>query len=212
VDFQCIPRPLADGGIAAGVLARCAIDVGNEGREGRCVPSCFLSNPAELSGSQSSGCGGGAPGRVCTPCFNLEDGTPTGVCSLNGDRPTTSPPAPSRRCGAFDGGAPAGTCVPKGAVLGSGAYGVFAYAQDDCDAGFVCEPTLKAEDPNACFTPCTTNLGGAYSSGVCVPTFLIRDISALGVTLLSQGDCAVGELCGPCDNPLNPNTPSHLCE
>ncbi len=200
-----------DAGAALGVLQTCAIDIGGQRHEGRCIPPCFLAGTPLVSMLSSEGCDGdGSPPSLCAPCFDLINGTPTGACSQNGDMPKTKPPPPNEICGAFDGGARSGTCVPKALALKLPRP--IYLVQDECSVGSVCMPTLKADDFNTCLEPCITGAIDPYAIGVCTPTYIVRDLFLEGLVLGRRMNCGLGELCMPCADPTNPGDPTHLCE
>jgi hypothetical protein len=214
-DLRCLPAPLDAGtGIS---FASCSASLGAAlNIEGRCVPRCFLGSHPRLSAFKQDGCA--TDELVCAPCFDPVDGVSTGACNeLAGDHPSMPPPLQFSVCGAFDGGAPGGTCVPRTIVESSGYLGVSnGLHQDDCAANDVCVPTVKARDGRACFMACATSLsalGPDYVAGGCVPRFAVLealDISA--VNILERDVCAAGEVCAPCADPLNNGKPSHVCD
>src|SRR6185503_13268929 len=95
---------------------------------------------------------------VCAPCYNPVDGKATGSCTIApNDKPKSMAPMPYAKCGARDGGMALGTCVPKTVALASGNPAAPSLKQDDCStADYVCTPTLKANNVNACFVKCDT--------------------------------------------------------
>jgi len=195
------------------------------GLEGRCIPKCFmLGNPQSLTLDAGGGDGGTpcASGELCAPCFNPVDGTSTGACTQGTDKPTTTAPTPYKTCPtANDAGEPAGggVCVPSSALKNASDPNSPIYnpaldglKQDNCATGEKCVPVAKAKDPTYCAKHCTTStttqgLGanGVYNNGACQPQYVVFDVAgAAGVQISSGGTgCPTGELCAPCQDPLN---------
>lgn len=214
----------------AGAPKTCTTHVGATdpaGLEGRCLPSCFmLGNPQAIT--LDDGGGTCASGELCAPCFNPIDGTSTGACNTGTDKPTTTAPAPYKECpAANDAGEPVGggLCVPSSALTKasdpkSPIYNpaIGGLKQDSCATGEKCVPAKKAKDPFFCAEHCTTSpttqQGGAqYKNGGCQPQYVIFDVAGTaGITISTGGSaCPTGELCAPCQDPLNPGSPSGAC-
>jgi hypothetical protein len=223
-DLRCVPTDdaLADAA-TAGVFTVCQAKLGTTlTLEGRCLPKCFiLGNPqaAQLSSEGCLGADAGAGEQVCAPCYNPIDGSPTGACTQKaGDAPTEPAPTPFQPCGADDAGGPAGgLCVPTDLATASNNPAAANLPQLECATGEVCAPTVKVRDLSACFEPCesaVSSLGAQYAAGACVPYYVVAsnpDLS-VGLSVLTQGSCATGELCAPCLNPLGGDAPTGACQ
>lgn len=215
--LKCAPArsSLADGGASA--FPSCSATLGAAlNIEGRCVPKCFFAGHPLMRALKQDDCA--TDEFVCTPCYDPVDGTSTGACEERpGDLPDTTKQLSFSSCGVYDGGRPAGTCIP-GAIVGALGYlGIVnGVHQDDCAAaGDACVPIVKAA--GACFAPCGTGfgsqLGPEYENGACVPVFAVRDgMGNPAVAIFTQQTCVAGELCAPCSDPLNPGAPTHACE
>lgn len=209
----------------------CTTNVGGNGLEGRCIPSCFmLGNPQSLTLDKGGVDGGTACGadELCAPCWNPVDGTSTGSCNTNGDAPTSTAPTPYAKCpAANDAGQPVGggLCVPASALATakdpkSPIYNpaINGLKKGSCAAGELCVPEAKAKDPTHCSPHCTTGstvmaLGTLYKNGACTPEYVIFDVAGASGIMFSSGGtgCSAGELCAPCQDPLNPGKPSGAC-
>jgi hypothetical protein len=214
-DLLCAPVPKGDAAAAAaGMYATCTAKIGPTDYEGRCVPQCFLEGDPNASTLTTGSCMTGSLNLLCAPCFNPVDGKETGACSqAPNDKPKMPAPTPYATCGARDGGAALGTCVPKTIALSSGNPAAASLKQDDCStADYVCTPTLKANNVNACFEKCQSGLTGAYADGACVPIYVATDVSPSALAFVKQTTCASGEVCAPCEDILNPGIPSHSCQ
>ena len=101
---------------------------------------------------------------------------------------------------------PLGTCVPKTVALASGNPAAPSLKQDDCSsADYVCTPTLKAQNVNACFTKCQSGLSAAaYHDGACVPIYVATDVSPGALAFVKQTTCGAGEVCAPCEDSTEP--------
>jgi hypothetical protein len=225
-DLKCAPTPasLSDAG-TAGIFDTCQADFGGGIMlEGRCLPSCFIQGNPQASllsqGSCAAADAGGGP-QVCAPCYNPIDGTETGACSQKpGDKPKQAAPATFKGCGASDGGAPLGICVPAESVQRSGNAAAALLQQDDCAAkGDLCVPKLKADNLNSCFVKCQTasttlsSFGAQYNDGACVPKYIVGDTQgATALAALVQSTCGQGELCAPCLNPLMSGMTTGACQ
>ena len=75
--------------------------------EGRCTPACLPEVAALAERLTSRGC---QAHELCAPCHDPRTAEPTGVCSLNGDRPREAPQGFARCCGT--GSRAMGTCGP----------------------------------------------------------------------------------------------------
>ncbi|HVU00838.1 MAG TPA: hypothetical protein VHE30_03770 [Polyangiaceae bacterium] len=211
--LECAPATAASS--VTGVFEVCTANLdSNYGLEGRCLPRCFVSGDAHADLYSQNGCQSAA--LACTPCWNVFTGAATGACTLKpGDAPTTPAPTGPRACGAVNAGPALGRCIPSATVAADGDPMGSLYQQDECAPGDRCVPAAKVRDPSACLTHCHTTLGvldSRYDAGACVPTYVIRDRTPGGVSVLEQDTCATGELCAPCLDPLNGSVPTLYCE
>ncbi|MFW6023645.1 MAG: hypothetical protein ACOC9O_02760 [Myxococcota bacterium] len=165
--------------------------------EGRCLPDCLPDVQERADQLPQASC---EAGDLCTPCYDPITGEETGACALNGDEPTESPYVFGTCCD-YEGDS-RGRCVPPDVVPESQQD---ALPQDDCDDMELCAPDPFLDDPDYSFPGCDAGLLG---DGACVPDCLVDDSQAI---VLSQGSCADGELCAPCDDPLS-GEPSGACE
>lgn len=167
--------------------------------EGRCISTCVPQVAAQADQLPQADCG---PDELCAPCFDPIDHSDTGACSQGCD---TGPSEP----GVFfeDCGMGRGKCVPAELVPPELAMSV---PQDTCPTGFGCAPTEKARDQSYKFPPCQAALAGLLPApGACVPAYIVPPDQA---GLITQGPCAPGELCAPCENPLMGNMSTGACE
>jgi hypothetical protein len=171
------------------------------GAEGRCLSTCIPEVKAqnETVALPQDIC---QPNEVCTPCYNPQDGMPTGACEQSCDTGPVEPPALLPPCCGGNG-----TCVPESAVpaeqLGNlGDYGCDAAAGAD----FVCAPNAFVEDPSFSPTPCydlpfllLITLPAWAQEGRCLPDCLPALDDA--PVSLQEGECGPGFLCAPCYQP-----------
>jgi hypothetical protein len=174
----CAPKEFAD---PTAKPATCTFP-GNV--EARCMPACLPAIVAQKNLLTRETC---ASGERCAPCYNPLDGTDTGACEVNGDKPANAP-VKYAGCCAYNG-TNRGTCVPPALVSTSQASSL---PQDTCATGFLCAPNLKVKDQTAKFVTCNAGLLG---TGACVPSCIPNPVQAI---FLTQGTCQAGELCAPC--------------
>jgi hypothetical protein len=156
-----------------------------DGAEGRCISTCVGGAIAKQKDRlPTAGC---AAEEVCAPCFDPVTGEDTGACAINGDMPAKPKQVFDTCCG-MAAGQPVGVCVPP-SLAGSQAD---ILRRESCDSGRICAPIKKAMDPKYKFPTCTSLLG----TGACVQRCILDPAQA---AILSQGQCANGELCAPCD-------------
>ena len=156
-------------------------------------------------------CPSGPANLICAPCYDPIDGKPTGACTQGADKPIEPAPPPAKYCGYYDGGDPGGTCVPSAWLPAMSNPDALPH-EDECDAGDVCLPRVKAEDLRACLVPCTTSLSSPYNDGACVPDFVIRDVNPAAFAILVSSTCPSGEVCEPCQDPLQAGFASGACD
>jgi hypothetical protein len=143
----------------------------------------------------------------CAPCFNPNDGKPTGVCTFGCDKgPTTKPILFSTCCGGR------GECVPRSAIPGNAAANL---APETCTGDNVCVPTKIVDDPTYRFPTCQSQIYVPpftpfdAGEGRCVPQCIV-DATDVGGFLM-QGTCTdATDKCVPC-NDLRTNMPSGAC-
>jgi hypothetical protein len=201
-DMLCAPATLVD---PSAVPPTCE-SVG--GAEGRCLPACLPAVASQQRLLPQSTCG---EGHLCAPCYDPRTGEETPACGLNGDTPK-EPPFVFEKCCAEDGGVTGGTCVPL-SVLSPAQ--VSSLPVDTCpDATWRCAPNAKVADLSAKFPECVTSFfcqsdGGGCWLGACLPAcFIPADVRSV----LVQKTCATGELCAPCEHPLQDAAPTGACE
>ena len=98
-------------------------------------------------------------------------------------------------------------------ALASGNPAAPSLKQDDCStADYVCTPTLKAQNVDACFPKCQSGLSSGFTDGACVPIYVATDVSPSALAFVKQTTCGPGEVCGPCQDLLHPGEPSHACQ
>jgi hypothetical protein len=199
-DGVCLPDAIIE---SEGHFApkKCTSVLGNEGRcSSLCLPTARALSailPQDVCSAEER----------CAPCFNPNDGAPTGICSFGCDKgPTTAPVKFSACCGGR------GECVPKSAVPGNAKDNL---APETCKDDNVCVPTKIVQDPTYRFPACAAvafvpGLGGfPAGDGVCVPSCIV-DATANGKYLV-QADCQeTTDKCVPCTNPLTMG-PSGAC-
>jgi hypothetical protein len=182
------------------------------GAEGRCISTCIPLVGERVGQLPQADC---AQGELCAPCYDPITGDDTQACNQGCDTGPTQAPVTFARCGNDD----LGVCVPSNLVPPELAPLV---PQDTCAAGELCAPELKAVDINANFQECTPTSdiltqinpppGPNGQLGGCVPAYLVdaqEPAPPEGAVL--QDGCAAGELCAPCNNPLNNNEPTGAC-
>jgi hypothetical protein len=179
----CAPKP-----IAAGTYEPTACE-GPGGAEARCLPSCLPDIAAQADRLVRGTC---AQGELCAPCYDPLSGDSTGACELEGDMPE-EPPYVFPTCCDDGAGMDLGTCVPTSSVPEEQAS---LLGMDSCDEGLVCAPTPLATatyEPDPC-----ESIAGA--EGRCLPACLPSVASQ--ADRLPESDCAQGELCAPCFDPI----------
>jgi hypothetical protein len=183
----CVPRAFTD---RAYVPPSCR-SIGDA--EGRCLPACLLEGLAQGASLPQATC---QSGELCAPCYNPQDGAPTGACALRGDAPREPPVRFDTACCGQSG-----LCIP-GELAGSGADMLPA---DRCasehGSGWLCAPKSVLADPSRRSDPfesCRMNFGLFRAGrGKCVPQCMI-DAKGWVKRLLQRSSCASGELCVLC--------------
>ena len=105
--------------------------------EARCLPSCLTTIKAEKANLLQVTC---AADELCAPCYNPLDGTDTGACEVNGDKPAR-PKTVYAGCCPYPAtnGTNRGTCVPSVLVPTTEAS---ILPQDSCSANYLCAPNI----------------------------------------------------------------------
>jgi hypothetical protein len=174
------------------------------GNEGRCSSVCLPAARALASILPQDVC---AADERCAPCFNPNDGEPTGVCGFGCDAgPTTEPILFSKCCSGL------GQCVPTNAIPDAAKGNA---PRETCPADNACIPSKIVEDPTYRFPSCKAEfffpLTGPLPAGpgVCVPACIV-DATQFG-EFITEGDCSdPGDKCAPCIDPRT-NEPSGAC-
>jgi len=162
---------------------------GPGGAEARCLAACLPDIAAQADRLVRGSC---AQGELCAPCYDPLTGASTGACELEGDQPE-EPPYVFPTCCDDGAGMDLGTCVPTTSVP---AEQVELLGEDSCDEGMLCAPTplvTASYAADAC-----ESIAGA--EGRCLPACLPSVASQ--ADRLPQADCAQGELCAPCFDPI----------
>ena len=178
----CAPKVLASPGQRAATCDSLG------GAEGRCLPLCVPMVAAQQDRLPQATC---AADERCAPCYDPITGEVTGACSQNGDMPT-EPAYTFPKCCSNNGVCVPSTLVPTAqqSLLG----------RDTCPGtGDLCAPTLLASDPTARPAVCHT-FSPQNREGRCLAN-CIPQIQAQATRLL-QENCAAGELCAPCYDPV----------
>jgi len=185
----CVPDVfLVSGGAFTPATCRSLADA-----EGRCLSRVLPEVKAQESFLPQSSC---TTDQRCVPCYNPIDGVDTGACAIGCDGGPAEPPPQLAAC--CDGRA---RCVPAEAIPMS-----MQESLDDDDCGSatpeedLCVPS-ELLDPAYVPPPCMASglILGDYT-GVCLSDCL--DFGFQGL-FLRRGDCADGNKCAPCVNPLD---------
>jgi hypothetical protein len=147
---------------------------------------------------------------LCAPCFDPRTGNATGACSISADTPKEDPYIFPKCCGE-DAGATLGTCVPQTAV--SEALASFLTQETCPEATMLCAPNVKVANIDAKFPSCTTTMfcdsdGGGCWPGACIPACILPE----ELRMLPRTTCAEGEICAPCNNPLQDGASTGACD
>jgi len=168
--------------------------------EGRCTNENVPAVAAQKSMLPRAGCDAN---EVCAPCYNPADGKSTGACATAKCDAPKQPAVTFKACCLDKSGAAGrGKCVPKSSVPSD----LQKNLGDDggtCSKGVdVCVPSEFVTQPGYKGTACSGNtfLTGSYT-GVCLSDCLeFGFFQSLGI---SKGNCASGNKCVPCKNPLD---------
>ena len=183
------------------------------GSEGRCLSPCIPEIGAQASLLPQDVC---PTGLVCAPCYNptaSDPTTPTGACSLACDVPQDPPtilscpysgppvinPSMFPACSPACGGA---HCVPAAQVPASQQSQLAT-----CPGGF-CTPDPIVESDDNYVPPSCTPFPDPASEGRCTSDCL--PAVEAQASQLTQGPCAVGDLCAPCNDPFS-GDPTGAC-
>lgn len=186
---KCVPDVfLVTGGAFIPPSCRSMLDA-----EGRCLSRMLPAVSAQEAFLPQSTC---SPAERCVPCYSPIDGTDTMACRLSCDPGPTEPPVSLPSC--CDGRA---RCVPNAAIPEPLQE---TLEEDDCEDiqedAFLCVPN-ELLDPTHVPPACSADgfLIGPYT-GVCLSDCLSFGLQGL---FLSEGTCADGYECVPCQNPLS---------
>lgn len=173
------------------------------GAEGRCISTCIPKVNGLMDVLPKADCG---QNEVCAPCYNPNDGKPTGACSQGcdpGPSPaTTANPYKFQTCQGTSG-----VCAPIDVIPPILRTQLVAYT---CPEGTLCAPIAKTQDltynfpkcvPSNPFVQVLASNGPNGQVGGCVPAWL-SDANLLEAVFMAQDTCAAGEKCAPCYNPL----------
>lgn len=183
------------------------------GAEGRCISTCIPQVNGLMDALPKDVCG---DNERCAPCINPNDGTDTGACTQGCDTgpsaETKSNPILFDQCA--NGG---GRCVPKSIIppaLQSELLQLTCKSTDE-----LCAPLQKTQNLKYNFPECTPSDGFVLllatpgpngQLGGCVPQWLADGNPLEGLFLL-QDNCAAGQKCAPCNDPLKGNAPTGAC-
>jgi hypothetical protein len=174
------------------------------GNEGRCASTCLPAAAALAAVLPQDVC---AASERCAPCYNPNDGKPTGVCNFSScDEGPTTPAKKFVPCCAGRG-----TCIPRSAVPGNAAKNI---AEETCKDDTVCAPSVIVNDPTYRFPKCKAVIFVGFpveveGDAVCVPKCIV-DATEVG-SYLTAGDCEDDtDKCVPCTDPRD-NSPSGAC-
>lgn len=181
------------------------------GFEGRCLSKCLPQVAGEAAQVPQDIC---TADEACVPCYNPQDGTPTGACTTSCDPgPMGGPMMLPSCCNGI------GQCVPAASVPPDKAGEL---GPDSCPmdaSNFLCAPTalvtgMPANAGDLTNTKCDTSFivqllfGPDYKEGRCLPTCIPKVDKA---PLIGDGSCNDNNYkCVPC---LDPQTgqPSGVC-
>jgi len=157
------------------------------GAEGRCLSECIPQISAQASFLQKGTCG---DGDLCAPCYDPRTGKDTGACSQGCDTGPKDPPKPFAKCCTGRG-----SCVTKDLVP---AADLALLGKDTCStADQLCAPD-NLSDPAFQPKKCMSLAGAEGRCTVdCLPSV------AQQASRLPPADCAKGELCAPCYDPIS---------
>jgi hypothetical protein len=183
------------------------------GAEGRCLSECLPQVAAKVSLLPQATC---AADERCTPCYDptaADPTTPTGACSLACDMPKDPPTVlacpysgpPVIDPTTFPACSPSCTgahCVPSSLVPASQQA-----LLSTCPGGF-CTPDPIVSSDNKYVPPTCAPFPDPASEGRCTSD-CIPQVQAESAEL-TQGACASGNLCAPCNDPFS-GKPTGAC-
>jgi hypothetical protein len=159
--------------------------------EGRCLSMCIPQIAGQVSLLPKADC---ADTERCAPCYDPRTGMDTGACKQSCDTgpKDTTPKTFLECCNAL------GRCVPNTLVPESQRSQL---GKDTCTgADDLCAPKAQVTDPMSKPKSCTT-FTPQNREGRCLPACLPA-VSGRAAQLRKE-DCAEGELCAPCYDPVN---------
>ena len=188
----CVPEKII---VAKGNLLpkSCASLIGGEGR---CISLVFPDILAQKDRLPQDVCD---PNERCAPCFDPLTGAETGACrSVSCDAPKTQAKVFGKCC--EQKGVSRGRCLPKTLLPKEAADGL---GNKECvDGAELCVPDEMVKQGEAFKGPpckASTFFTGTYD-GVCLSTCIERGF--FGELATDRGNCAEGDFCAPCKNPL----------
>ncbi|HKU37093.1 MAG TPA: hypothetical protein VJR89_03070 [Polyangiales bacterium] len=167
--------------------ATCKDDV--LGVEGRCLPDCMPAVKARAAQLRRALC---EKGELCVPCFDPVSGEQTGACNTGRDEPREDPRKLATCCNG------AGRCAP--AELVPEAY-ASSFGPDTCSTSRELCVAPQAALSDAAYKPATCRDELLNTEGRCLPTCL--PTVAARSRQLRRAQCASGELCVPCFDPIS---------
>jgi hypothetical protein len=158
--------------------------------EGRCLSMCIPQISSQVSLLPQSTC---AATERCAPCYDPRTGMDTGACKQSCDTgPKEAGKSFPECCNAL------GRCVPNTLIPESERSQL---GKDSCSgATELCAPKAQVIDPTSKPKSCTT-FPPQNREGRCLPACL-PSVSGRASQLRKE-DCAEGELCAPCYDPVN---------
>jgi hypothetical protein len=176
--------------------------------EGRCISTCIPKVNGLMDVLPKADCG---QDEVCAPCYNPNDGTPTGACSQGCDTGPTQSAYKFKTCQGTTG-----VCAPTSVIP---PVLMTQLVQFECAAGEVCAPVAKTQNlkynfpacqPSNGFVALLAGVGPNGQTGGCVPQWL-ADANPIEGVFMAQDTCLAGEKCAPCNNPLRGGVPTGAC-
>jgi hypothetical protein len=183
---KCVPDLLIESG-GMFLLETCE---SLAGAEGRCLSTCVPQVSEQAERLPKDVCG---DGELCAPCFDPITGLATGACSQSCDPGPAEDPVVFAGCCEDGADMDLGLCVPSSSVP---AEQVELLGEDSCDSGMLCAPmplVTQSYVADSC-----ESIAGA--EGRCLPACLPSVASQ--ADRLPRADCAQGELCAPCFDPI----------
>lgn len=162
------------------------------GLEGRCIPDCIPAVQKQASFLPKDSC---ATGELCAPCYDPINGSNTGACTVNGDKPTADAPVTFPTCCTDRG-----HCVPTTALSSQQQT---LLGQDTCSSGNLCAPDIFADSQQTAQTCTALTTIGLSAEGRCIPDCVPAVSTGYQAQYLDQGSCSTGYKCAPCYDPIS---------